>query len=191
MTVSVNFVPSLNIATQGLGEEIADKAIKTIISTSGAMAYRLTEEHIQNALTTDISQEVKDRLVAQGPGVFVDIYTEFTTKLSELEMKALVTHEKAHIELGHVDRVVQLQKENGTSGPHLDLQMELEADAEGAKATSKKAMRLAIIKMIIGSGRVVRKYGLDKSLFQWKSRLLVPLMVLGDPIIQRRLKALR
>ena len=191
MTVTVNFIPSLSLAVQGMDEEMAVKAFRTIISASGAVAYRLTEEHIQNVLATDIPQDIKDKVVAQGAGVFVDVYTEFTTRLSELEMKALVAHERAHIELGHADRLVQLQKETGISGIHLDLQMELEADTEGAKATSKKAMRMAIIKVIFGAGRVAHKYGYDKSVFGWRSRIWQPLVILGDPVIRKRLKALR
>lgn len=191
MTAIVNFIPSLGLAVQGLSEEMTEKVIKGVLSTGGAMAYRLTEEQIQKALASELSQELKEKILSQGPGVYVDVYTEFTSRLSKSEMEALVAHERAHIDLGHADRITQLQKENGTSGIHVDLKMELEADAEGAKATSKKAMRMVIIKVIFGGGRVAHKYGYDKSVFGWRSRIWQPLVTLGDPTIQKRLKALR
>lgn len=191
MTAIVNFIPSLGLAVQGLNKEMTEKVIKGVLGTGGAMAYRLTEEHIQKALASELSQELKEKVLSRGPGVYVDVYTEFTTRLSESEMRALVAHECAHIDLGHADRITQLQKENGTSGIHVDLKMELEADAEGAKATSKKAMRMAIIKVIFGAGRVAHKYGYDKSVFGWRSRIWQPLVTLGDPVIRKRLKTLR
>lgn len=155
----------------------------TLIAFGGALAGYYMPEHLPQLLKdieeiTDEKVRSSFEMIEVGHGVV--LLAEFFNELSEEEQRAILEHELAHISLGH-------QGLTSSDGQLVvNVQNELDADLEASKKVSKKAMLLAIVKLV---GIRAKFMGTSLGLSDAEAKENFKLE-LEDPAISTRIKAL-
>jgi hypothetical protein len=129
--------------------------LKTITMAAGAFSTYLTREKVmRTAEDPGFTKDQRDRLKATGEGYWILMYEDFLVNHTDAEKKAIVSHEMAHIEMGHIPK--DFVSVDGKTLIIDNLDYEMAADRVAAIKTSKQAMATAIRKSL---GAAVEKAG--------------------------------
>lgn len=139
------FIPTF--VSSALGhKEIDDLNEQTLLTMGGACCLILSKEtlaaNIEAARATGIPEVIESMEAVPKNSPYVVIWDKLADFLGEEYTNAILQHEFAHAELGHVQKRVEANK----LGIDEDLQEELEADALAASRVSAKTMARALLK---------------------------------------------
>lgn len=162
---------------------VGDIGTKIFLSSGGFLTFTdYDTETLEDLKITDSSKALYRSLNGM-PQVL--IYEEVVKVLTDEERMAIVYHEIAHHELGHIEE----QTEKALSDPNRekgkikvidDLSYEIEADTFSANIVGNKVMARALTKLMINLVDVAKQLGYDVNYSQ----------LLFDPTFRARINAL-
>lgn len=158
--------------------------IDTILAKAGGVLSgwcpkELYQKYLPNNTSDDINEN-KDLVQEMQSGVVIFLLAEFFNTLTIKEQHAVLSHEIAHINLGH-------RRKNKINLANKDsLSQELKADSRASDEVSKKAMLHALIKLITLQCLHASKSN-GKNNTEFKKMLI---RKFGNSIISARIEAL-
>ena len=172
LQIGLNFVPGVECGVIVLDDKESYPKLMREIATDialvsgGVLATRVATE-LSSALQEYVTMEGNEGnplnllITAEDKTPFIIVHETALRGLTDDELVGILHHERAHHTLGHVEKMAEKAAGSGVMEIGTDNSWELEADAAGAKATSKAVMISALKKVIgnsldfaIGNGKV-------------------------------------
>lgn len=180
--IPVNVV-SIHELRDLMSEEDFGQFCGRAITLGGFWATEVTQEVIDASMSIfaeKASDDFKLGITSARLGKTICCVDEIASKLSQVELHAILKHEEGHVVLDHAGKAAA----SVINGIIVNDLFEIEADAYSVKSYGKEALRSAILKIINLQARYCAASRTEKSQDEFFHELLT------DSMLQKRLAAL-
>ena len=172
LQIGLNFVPGIACQVVVLDDKesypqlMRDLTPHLALVSGGFLATQVASELTVSrvdyvSMTGNEENPLNILITAEDKTPYILVHNSALRGMTDEEVEGILHHESAHHTLGHVEKMAEKAAGSGVMEIGTDNIWELEADAAGAKATSKKTMIRALKKVInnsldfaIGNGKV-------------------------------------